>query len=149
MKYLLILCFLHVYASARLRICQSKTGRVEQPKKWTKVGRPSGQASYNGGRTRFARDAVNRRWTMTNAPATRGGRTGEWWRVRAEAMSEGLIHLKRIYNFWCSMLVYTPFALCFVTLRGVFYAFYRTNLLTRCHSASSLFLLFLCFIKAT
>jgi hypothetical protein len=30
-----------------------------------------------------------------------------------------LIHLKRIYNFWCSMLVYTPFALCFITLRGV------------------------------
>jgi hypothetical protein len=30
-----------------------------------------------------------------------------------------------------------------------FYAFYRTNLLTRYHSASSLFLLFLCFRKAT
>jgi hypothetical protein len=37
------------------------------------------------------------------------------------------------------MLVYTPFALCFVTLRGNFYAFSGTNLLTRCHSASSLF----------
>jgi hypothetical protein len=30
-----------------------------------------------------------------------------------------------------------------------FYAFFRTNLLTRRHSASSLFLLFLCFRKAT
>jgi hypothetical protein len=30
-----------------------------------------------------------------------------------------------------------------------FYAFSRTNLLARCHSASSLFLLFLCFRKAT
>jgi hypothetical protein len=30
-----------------------------------------------------------------------------------------------------------------------FYAFYTTNLLTRRHSASSLFLLFLCFRKAT
>jgi hypothetical protein len=30
-----------------------------------------------------------------------------------------------------------------------FYAFSETNLLTRCHSASSLFLLFLCFRKAT
>jgi hypothetical protein len=30
-----------------------------------------------------------------------------------------------------------------------FYAFSRTNLLMRCHSASSLFLLFLCFRKAT
>jgi hypothetical protein len=30
-----------------------------------------------------------------------------------------------------------------------FYAFSKTNLLTRCHSASSLFLLFLCFRKAT
>jgi hypothetical protein len=34
-----------------------------------------------------------------------------------------LIRLKRIYNFWCSMLVYTPFALCFVTLRVIFMHF--------------------------
>jgi hypothetical protein len=34
-----------------------------------------------------------------------------------------VIRLKRIYNFWCSMLVYTPFALCFVTLRGIFMHF--------------------------
>jgi hypothetical protein len=34
-----------------------------------------------------------------------------------------LIHLKRIYNFLCSMLAYAPFALCFVTLRGVFLHF--------------------------
>jgi hypothetical protein len=37
------------------------------------------------------------------------------------------------------MLIFTPFALCFVTLRGIFYAISRTNLLTRCHSASFLF----------
>jgi hypothetical protein len=37
------------------------------------------------------------------------------------------------------MLVYILFALCFVTLRGVFMHFSRTNLLTRCYSASSLF----------
>jgi hypothetical protein len=34
-----------------------------------------------------------------------------------------LICLKRIYNVLCSMLVFTPFALCFVTLRGVFMRF--------------------------
>jgi hypothetical protein len=34
-----------------------------------------------------------------------------------------LIRLKRIYNFLCSMLVYTPFSLCFVTLCGVFMHF--------------------------
>jgi hypothetical protein len=34
-----------------------------------------------------------------------------------------LIRLKRIYNFWCSVLVFTPIALCFVTLRGVFMRF--------------------------
>jgi hypothetical protein len=39
------------------------------------------------------------------------------------------------------------FVFCYTSWR--FYAFYRTNLLTRCHSASSLFLLFLCFRKAT
>jgi hypothetical protein len=35
----------------------------------------------------------------------------------------GLIRLKRIYNFLCSMLVYTPFAWCSVTLHGVFMHF--------------------------
>jgi hypothetical protein len=35
----------------------------------------------------------------------------------------GLIRLKRIYNFLCSMLVFTPFDLCFVTLRGIFMRF--------------------------
>jgi hypothetical protein len=34
-----------------------------------------------------------------------------------------VIRLKRIYNFWCSMLVYKSFALCFITLRGVFMHF--------------------------
>jgi hypothetical protein len=31
-----------------------------------------------------------------------------------------VIRLKRIYNFLCSMLISTPFALCFVTLHGIF-----------------------------
>jgi hypothetical protein len=47
------------------------------------------------------------------------------------------------------MLVYTPFALSFVYTSWRFYAFSGTNLLTRCHSASSCFLLFLCFRKVT
>jgi hypothetical protein len=47
------------------------------------------------------------------------------------------------------MLVYAPFALCFVYTLWHFYAFSGTNLLTRCHSASSCFLLFLCFKKVT
>jgi hypothetical protein len=34
-----------------------------------------------------------------------------------------MIRLKRIYNFLCFMLVFTPFALCFVTFRGVFMRF--------------------------
>jgi hypothetical protein len=36
---------------------------------------------------------------------------------------QGVIRLKRIYNFLCSMLVYIPFAFYFVTLRGVFMHF--------------------------
>jgi hypothetical protein len=39
------------------------------------------------------------------------------------------------------------FVFCYTSWR--FYAFSRTNLLTRRHSASSMFLLFLCFRKAT
>jgi hypothetical protein len=34
-----------------------------------------------------------------------------------------VIRLKRIYNFLCSMLIYTLFSLCFDTLRGVFMHF--------------------------
>jgi hypothetical protein len=44
---------------------------------------------------------------------------------------------------------FTPIALCFVYTSWHFYAFSGTNLLTRCHSASSYFLLFLCFRKVT
>jgi hypothetical protein len=44
---------------------------------------------------------------------------------------------------------FTPIALCFVYTSWHFYAFSGTNLLTRCHSASSYFLLFLCFKKVT
>jgi hypothetical protein len=40
-----------------------------------------------------------------------------------EALPGILIRLKRIYNFLCSMLVSTPFAYCFVTLRGIFMRF--------------------------
>jgi hypothetical protein len=39
------------------------------------------------------------------------------------------------------------FVFCYTS--WCFYEFSRTNLLTRCHSASSCFLLFLCFRKAT
>jgi hypothetical protein len=44
---------------------------------------------------------------------------------------------------------FTPIALCFVYISWHFYAFSGTNLLTRCHSVSSCFLLFLCFRKVT
>jgi hypothetical protein len=44
---------------------------------------------------------------------------------------------------------FTPIVLCFVYTTWHFYAFSETNRLTRCHSASSYFLLFLCFRKVT
>jgi hypothetical protein len=44
---------------------------------------------------------------------------------------------------------FTPIALCFVYTSWHFYAFSGTNLLTRCHSVSFCFLLFLCFRKVT
>jgi hypothetical protein len=47
------------------------------------------------------------------------------------------------------MLVYALFALCFVYTSWRFYAFSGTNLLTRCHSVSSLFSAVLCFKKVT
>jgi hypothetical protein len=44
---------------------------------------------------------------------------------------------------------FTPITLCFDYTLWHFYAFSGTNLLTRCHNASSCFLLFLCFRKVT
>jgi hypothetical protein len=44
---------------------------------------------------------------------------------------------------------FTPFALCSIYTSWHSYEFSGTNLLTRCHSASSCFLLFLCFRKVT
>jgi hypothetical protein len=44
---------------------------------------------------------------------------------------------------------FTPVALCFGYTSWRFNAFSGTNLLTRCHSASSYFLLFLCLRKVT
>ena len=53
-----------------------------------------------------------------------------------------LIRCKHIYNFLCSMLVLHQLSYVLSMLRCTFYAFSGTNLLTRCHSASSCFLLF-------
>jgi hypothetical protein len=44
---------------------------------------------------------------------------------------------------------FTPIVLCFVYTLWHFYAFSGTNLLTRCHSVSFCFLLFLYFRKVT
>jgi hypothetical protein len=60
-----------------------------------------------------------------------------------------MIRLKRIYNFWCSMLVFTPFALCFVTLCGVFIRFPELTYWQDATVPVPCFLLFLCFRKAT
>src|SRR4051812_47849235 len=54
-----------------------------------------------------------------------------------------VICLKRIYNFLCSLFILHQFLWVLSILHGTFYAFSRTNLLTRCRSASSCFLLFL------
>jgi hypothetical protein len=49
-----------------------------------------------------------------------------------------------------ALFLFMHYLLCILfTLRGIFIAFSGTNLLTRCHSASSSFLLFLCFRKVT
>jgi hypothetical protein len=60
-----------------------------------------------------------------------------------------LIRLKRIYNFWCSMLIFTPFSLCFVILRGVFMRFPELTYWQDATVPVPCFLLFLCFRKAT
>jgi hypothetical protein len=60
-----------------------------------------------------------------------------------------MIRLKRIYNFLCSMLVFTPFALCFVTLCGIFMRFPELTYWQDATVPVPYFLLFLCFRKVT
>jgi hypothetical protein len=55
------------------------------------------------------------------------------------------MYLKKFIPHAC----FTPFASCFVYTSWRFYAISGTNLLTRCHSASFLFSVVLCFRKAT
>jgi hypothetical protein len=56
------------------------------------------------------------------SPQCKGGEDS----VAAEPLrGEGVIRPKHIYNFLCSMLVYTPFALCFVTLHGILCIFWN------------------------
>jgi hypothetical protein len=76
---------------------------------------------------------THRRSTARQTPRTKqpptsrkhsGLRRPDLARTRGRpAARRALICLKRIYNCLCSMLVYTLFALCFVTLRGVFMHF--------------------------
>jgi hypothetical protein len=47
----------------------------------------------------------------------------EEWSSAEDMKTSSVICLKCIYNFLCSMLVFTPFAYCFVTLRGTFMHF--------------------------
>jgi hypothetical protein len=84
--------------------------------------------------SRYVWDVSVRLTLAEEAIATRKKCDKEKARVR-----KCVICLKYICNFLCSMLVYAPFALCFVYTLWRFYAFSGTNLLTRCHSASSLF----------
>ena len=53
-----------------------------------------------------------------------------------------LIRLERIYNFWCSMLVFYPITYVFYMFPFIFRLFSWTNLLTRCPVPVSVFCCF-------
>jgi hypothetical protein len=67
-----------------------------------------------------------------------------------QELNLGMLDTSQAYLYFLRLHGYfTPIALCFVYTSWHFYAFFGTNLLTRCHNASSYFLLFLCFRKVT
>jgi hypothetical protein len=95
-------------------------------------------------------------WAATGSEFSRIRRGSCATQAFADAWSQGyvgwfcmVIRLKRIYNFWCSMLIFTPFALCFVTLCGVFMRFLELTYWQDVIVPVPCFLLFLCFRKAT
>jgi hypothetical protein len=74
------------------------------------------------------------KWVATTEAAVGEG-GGEERRVACEE----LIHLKRIYNFFMIHACFYTICLVFRYTSWRFYVFSGTNVLTRCHSASSLF----------
>jgi hypothetical protein len=58
-----------------------------------------------------------------DSPLRQGAGKSFWTLPILRRRRQWLIRLKRIYNFLYSMLVLTPFALSFVTLRGIFMHF--------------------------
>jgi hypothetical protein len=88
----------------------------------------SSLGAARGQQARAPRGSELHRPSAAAAGDVRGSRRS-WPCWRRPPCSKGsgghsrVIRLKRIYNFLCSMLVFTPFALCFITLRGVFMRF--------------------------
>jgi hypothetical protein len=67
-----------------------------------------------------------------------------------QELSLGMLDTLQTYlQFFMLHACFTPIALCFVYTWWHFYAFSGNNLLKRCHSVSSCFLLFLYFRKVT
>jgi hypothetical protein len=67
--------------------------------------RGGGAPAWKKGGERVLSDpGLTRSWQGRSIGPGRGRR--RWILARR---SSGLIRLKRIYNFWCSMLVFTPF----------------------------------------
>jgi hypothetical protein len=64
-------------------------------------------------------------------------------------MHDEILILKKSGSWQCSMLVSTPFALCFVTLCGVFMRFLELTYWQDATVSVPYFLLFLCFRNAT
>jgi hypothetical protein len=74
-----------------------------------------------------------------------------WWSshyIFNHAMTKWYVsNVSIIFDAPCLFIHHLLFLFCYTSWH--FYAFTRTNLLTRCHSVSSYFLLFLCFRKVT
>jgi hypothetical protein len=109
---------------------------VEKVEKRANIGEPGSPTAHGGnveGRAKEREPSLHRLQLSVPGAATVeeiGGNSIVAENTPEEALHtinlvrrRGLICLKRIYNFLCSMLVYTPFALCFLTLRGGFMHF--------------------------
>jgi hypothetical protein len=64
-----------------------------------------------------------------------------------QELSLGMLHMLQTYIIFDAPCLFYTNCFMFVYTSWHFYAFYGTNLLTRCHSANSCFLLFLYFRK--
>jgi hypothetical protein len=121
-----IFCYFCVSEKLHRKYSQNSTKQKPNIQKFTKASREPKRRRSGATRGPHNRAARPRPWLRplcVRLPRSTSDDARSPIKTPRQEKPKYLIRLKRIYNFLCFMLVFTPFALCFVTLHGVFMQF--------------------------